>query len=132
MFLGYDCVPAHRIPVPSLIFKICTIEEWAIADMGGTFEGSEADLADGFIHFSTEEQMEGTVAKYFAGQEDLLLVAVNPAEFGTSLKWEEARGGDLFPHLYGQLDTSMVTWVIPMPIGETGQHILPALDAETA
>ncbi len=129
--MGYDCLPAHRISMPSLIFKICTIEEWAIADMGGMFEGSEVDLADGFIHFSTEDQIEGTAAKYFAGQEDLLLIAVNPAEFGASLKWEKARDGDLFPHLYGHLDTSVVTWVIPMPIAETGQHILPALDAET-
>ena len=118
--------------MPSLIFKICTIEEWAIAEMGGTFEGSEADLADGFIHLLTEDQIESTAAKHFAGQEDLLLIAVNPAEFGTSLKWEGSRDGDLFPHLYRQLDTSIVTWVIPMPIAETGQHILPALDSRTA
>lgn len=118
--------------MPSLIFKICTIEEWAIADMGGTYEGSEADLTDGFIHFSTEGQIAGTADKCFAGQEDLLLLAVNPAKLGTSLKWEEALDGDLYPHLYGQLDTSIVTYVIPMPIGATGQHILPALDAENA
>ena len=45
--------------MPSLIFKICTIEEWAIADMSGTYEGSEEDLTDGFIHFSTDYVFDG-------------------------------------------------------------------------
>jgi uncharacterized protein (DUF952 family) len=112
----------------TLIFKICTIEDWAIADMMGVFAGSEADLADGFIHFSSDETIETTAAKYFAGQDDLLLIAVEPEKLGNLLRWEPARDGSLFPHLYGTLDPGITTWVIPMPIGESGVHVLPELD----
>ena len=113
-----------------LVFKICTIDEWAIADMMGVFSGSEADLADGFIHLSSADTIEATAAKHFAGQDDLLLIGVEPDKLGESLKWEHTESGILFPHLYGTLDPALTTWVIPMPIGESGVHVLPELDDE--
>ena len=52
---------------------------------------------DGFIHFSTAAQLAETAAKHFAGQTDLMLVAVDGDALGAALKWERSRGGDLFP-----------------------------------
>ena len=63
--------------------------------------GAPIDLADGFIHFSTAEQVRETAAKHFAGQTDLLLVAIDGGRLGDALKYEVSRGGALFPHLYG-------------------------------
>ena len=71
----------------------------------GTFAGAPVDLADGFIHFSTAEQVRETAAKHFAGARDLLLTAIEATDtWGPALKWEPSRGGALFPHLYAPLD----------------------------
>ena len=85
------------------IYKICTATEWADAERGGVYRGSAADVKDGFIHFSTAEQAAETAAKWFAGQRDLVVVAVEADALGDKLKWEPSRGGALFPHLYGEL-----------------------------
>ena len=86
------------------IYKICTASEWREAERAGVYRGSAVDAKDGFIHFSTAEQAAETAAKWFAGQRDLVLVAVDADALGDKLKWEPSRGGALFPHLYGELD----------------------------
>ena len=85
------------------IYKICTAAEWREAERAGAYRGSAVDRRDGFIHFSTAEQAAETAAKWFAGQRDLVLVAVDAEALGDRLKWEPSRGGALFPHLYGEL-----------------------------
>jgi uncharacterized protein (DUF952 family) len=96
--------------------------------MQGLVKGAPVDLADGFIHFSIAGQVAETAAKHFAGQDDLLLVAVVEAALGDRLKYEVSRGGALFPHLYADLPLSAVLWVKPMPLGADGIHRLPAMD----
>jgi len=81
-----------------IIYKIATKAQWAEAGKTGVFAGAPVDLADGYIHFSTAAQARETAAKHFAGQDDLLLVAVEAAKLGEALKWEVSRGGALFPH----------------------------------
>jgi uncharacterized protein (DUF952 family) len=92
----------------STIYKICRPDEWAEAERAGVFRGSPDDKRDGFIHFSTAAQIPETVEKYFAGESDLVLVAVGAAKLGAALKWEPSRGGALFPHLYGDLSLTAV------------------------
>ncbi len=82
------------------------------------------DLADGYIHFSTAAQVQETAARHFAGQTELLLVAVDPAALGEALRWEPSRGGDLFPHLYQPLPLSAVRWTEALPLGADGRHVL--------
>lgn len=108
-----------------LIFKICSTSLWTVAEAAGRFDGAPVDLADGYIHFSTSAQARETAAKHFAGQENLLLVAVEAANLGEALKWEVSRGGALFPHLYAALPLSAVAWVRPLPLGPDGAHIFP-------
>lgn len=110
------------------IYKICPTPLWRAAEREGRFPGSEVDLRDGFIHFSTAEQAVETAAKHFAGQDDLLLVRVDAARLGDALKWEPSRGGALFPHLYGELDVAAVTKVEALPLGKDGRHRFPPLD----
>jgi uncharacterized protein (DUF952 family) len=107
------------------IYKICTAAEWREAERAGVYRGSAVDLKDGFIHFSTAEQAAETAAKHFAGQRDLVLVAVDADAFGDGLKWEPSRGGVLFPHLYGELPLKAVQRVDPLPLDETGRHVFP-------
>jgi len=109
------------------IFKICPAPLWRQAERSGVFRGSELDLRDGFIHFSTASQAVETAAKHFAGQRDLVLVSVDANKLGDRLKWEPSRGGALFPHLYGDLDVAAVTAVHPLPLGADGAHKFPPL-----
>lgn len=110
------------------IYKIAPRDLWAQAEEAGKFTGAPVDIADGYIHFSTHEQVCETAAKHFAGQADLLLVSVDAAALGDALKYETSRGGALFPHLYAVLPLSAVTKVEPLPLGENGLHIFPELE----
>jgi uncharacterized protein (DUF952 family) len=106
------------------IYKVCPRAEWQAAEALGRYEGSAADRRDGFIHFSTAGQLGETVAKHFAGQPDLVLVAVPAAGIG-DLRWEPSRGGALFPHLYGSLPTGSALWVKALTLRADGGHDLP-------
>jgi len=103
-----------------VVYKIVASSLWPTGGQG--FDGAAIDLADGFIHFSTRVQVEETAARHFAGQDDLLLVAIDAGKLGAALKWEASRGGDLFPHLYGPLPLSAVLWARPLRLGDDGRH----------
>ena len=90
-----------------------------------SFAGAPVDLADGYIHLSTAAQLTETVDKHFAGQDDLHVAAVDLGAFGESLKWEESRGGQLFPHLYGPLLLETVVAYSPLERDEDGRVRLP-------
>jgi uncharacterized protein (DUF952 family) len=107
------------------IYKICERGAWAQAQLEGAFGGSAADLRDGFIHLSTAAQLRDTAAKHFAGAANLLLVAVDADALGDRLKWELSRGGDLFPHLYGELPLAAVLWAKSLPLAPDGRHVFP-------
>ena len=91
------------------------------------YRGSADDRRDGFIHFSTAAQVAGTVAKHFAGQTGLFLIAVDADALGEALKWEPSRGGALFPHLYGELDIGAVTAILDLRSRSDGSHDIPEL-----
>ena len=86
---------------PTTAYKVLTADQMVTLEHDASFAGAAIDLADGYIHLSTAEQLTETVDKHFAGQSDLHVVAIDLGSFGAGLKWEESRGGQLFPHLYG-------------------------------
>jgi uncharacterized protein (DUF952 family) len=96
------------------IYKILSAADWEAARRAGRFEGSADDRRDGFIHFSDGGQVIGTARKYFAGQADLMLLAVDPTRLA-DLRWERSRDDALFPHLYGPLDLHAVTRANRLP-----------------
>ena len=109
------------------IYKILPGYLWREAEHSGVFRGSEIDLSDGFIHFSTAAQVEETAAKHFAGQRDLVLLRVDAGKLDARLKWEPSRGGALFPHLYGELDLGAVRGVQNLQSRADGSHAIPEL-----
>lgn len=110
-----------------LIYKIVPRPLWVEAERSGRFQGAPVDLADGYIHFSTAAQVRETARRHFAGQDDLLLVSVAAERLGQALKWEPSRGGDLFPHLYGDLLMGTVADVVPLPLGADGHKFDEAI-----
>jgi uncharacterized protein (DUF952 family) len=110
-----------------IIYKICPASAWREAEGEGVYRGSADDQRDGFIHFSTAAQVPVTLARHFAGQSGLLLVAVDAERLGEALRYEPSRGGDLFPHLYGDLDTGAALAVQDIRIRADGSSDLPVL-----
>jgi len=104
----------------TLIYKILPRSEWEAARAAGRFQGSAVDLADGYIHFSTAAQAQETAARHFAGKVGLLVLEVDGDALGAALRWEPSRGGDLFPHLYGDLQVDAVLRVLPAPLDGDG------------
>ncbi|WP_299479751.1 DUF952 domain-containing protein [uncultured Roseibium sp.] len=111
----------------TLIFKIVPKSMWQQAVEAGVFAGAPIDLTDGFIHFSTAEQVRETASKHFNGQHDLLLAAFEAESFSENLKWEPSRGDALFPHLYATLDPATALWVKELPVSSEGGHVFPEL-----
>ncbi len=108
-----------------IVYKISPRDAWQQAVAAGVYEGAPVDHQDGFIHFSTAQQVAETASKHFAGQDDLVLVAVESSLLGDALRWEPSRGGDLFPHLYGTLPIDAACSVSPLPLGPNGEHMFP-------
>ncbi len=111
--------------LPTTAYKVLTAEQMAALERDGTFPGAPVDLTDGYLHMSTAAQLSETVDKHFAGQSDLHVAAVDLGSFGDSLKWEESRGGQLFPHLYGPLLLETVIAYSPLERDEDGTVRLP-------
>jgi uncharacterized protein (DUF952 family) len=136
------------------IYKLLTRAEWEQAQADGVYSGSAHDERDGFIHFSSAAQLQETARKYFKGVPDLVLLALDVSELnsppsscpsprgekepsnslspwgegwgeGVLLRWEAARGGDLFPHLYAPLPIHLVKSVTAIALGEDGAPIIP-------
>ena len=114
-----------------IIYKVCSKAVWEEIRQLTLWNGSSHDLRDGFIHFSTASQLDGTVRKHYAGQTDLMLLAIDAETLGVALKWEPSRGGDLFPHLYGPLPISTIESVQDLTVSTDGtindQGLLPTL-----
>src|ERR1700694_5095809 len=110
-----------------MIYHMCPAEAWVEAVREGEYRGTADDRRDGFLHFSTAEQIAESARRHRAGQAGLVLVAVDAARLGARLRWEPSRGGALFPHLYGPLFPTEAVSVEPLPLGPDGSHVFPAL-----
>lgn len=94
---------------PPIAYKIIAAEEWSDIAASGAYGGSAVDQVDGYIHLSTEAQFAETASKYYAGREGLMSLTVDLSALGETVVWEPSRGGQLFPHIYGDLPASAVT-----------------------
>ena len=112
----------------STLLKICTNSAWLEAKRLGVLGASAADERDGFIHLSAPHQVAATAAKHFAGQGELVLLFIDASALpADELRWEVSRGGDRFPHLYGELRTTYVNRVEALTLGADGVHVFPHL-----
>ena len=107
-----------------IAYKIVDAAEWRAAVAEGRYEGAAVDLADGYIHMSTEAQLAETARRHFAGRSDLLLLTVDLSRFGDDLVWEPSRGGALFPHLYAPLPVAAVTASRAFSVSADGEMIV--------
>jgi uncharacterized protein (DUF952 family) len=104
-------VPMPRTSNPATAYKILTAAQWSRFQAEGVFQGAPVDLADGYIHLSAAEQLQGTLDKHFGGASGLVIAEVDLTALGDTVKWEVSRGDALFPHIYGPLPMAAVVGV---------------------
>ena len=106
------------------VYKICTKVEWQEIKSKGKLIGSKKDIEDGYIHFSGDDQVAGTLKKFYQNQKDLVLLKVDTLKLD-HLIWEQASDGAMFPHLYSSLDISNVVNEFDIILNDDGTHVWP-------
>ncbi len=106
------------------IYKILNKEDLKKAKSNGAYSGSSKDIEDGYIHFSSQEQVEGTLKKYYSDEKNLILLKVETLNLD-HLVWEQASDGNFFPHLYSSLDLTNVVDEYEIKLNNEGNHALP-------
>ena len=106
------------------VYKIIDVKEWQKVKQSETYLGSSKDIEDGYIHFSGEDQVKGTLEKYYSKQENLVLLKVETLKLD-HLIWEQASDGNMFPHLYSSLDLSNIVDEFEINLSDKGIHELP-------
>ncbi|MFN3274891.1 MAG: DUF952 domain-containing protein [Paracoccus sp. (in: a-proteobacteria)] len=117
---GLDPAPPRAANAAMLIYKILRAPEWQVMQSQGRTRGAPVDLADGYIHFSTAEQVPGTLSRHFAAETGLMLLACDAEAMAADLRWEPARNGALFPHLYRDLRMADLRWSRAITQGPDG------------
>jgi len=107
-------------------YKLLTQDQWLDWKATGSFTGAPVDIADGYIHMSTREQARETAEKWFAGVDPLILVMIDLPALGDTVRWEPSRGGQLFPHVYGDIPMSAVSGNSRLRVQSDGTHDWPA------
>ena len=110
----------------AIIYKIFRADEYAAFVRDGETQGAPIDVADGYVHMSTADQVEETAARHFAGESGLKLLGLESEALGAELEWEPSRGGALFPHLYRALTMDDVLFVHDLPL-QDGRHSFDGL-----
>jgi uncharacterized protein (DUF952 family) len=88
------------------LFHITTREQWNHARIAGRYQ-ADSLVMEGFIHLSTERQLEATARRHFAGHSNLVVLEIDPTLLRWELRWEDSHG-ESYPHLYGPLEVEAV------------------------
>lgn len=89
------------------IYHIITPEAWERALLEEQYRPSSLKT-EGFIHFSTEDQVLESARIHLGMHSELVVLRVVLKHIKHNVKWEEGREGMLFPHLYGKLPLESV------------------------
>ena len=113
-----------------MICHIVKRSEWILAVARGTY--APASLRDeGFIHCSTIAQVINTANRFYRGQDDLIVLLIDESRLKAESKYEALammRGesaGELFPHLYGELNVDAVVKMVELRCEVDGSFQLP-------
>jgi len=110
-----------------MILHITHRSDWEAAQATGEYR-ADSLAAEGFIHCSTVGQVLGPANEFYRGQDDLVLLVIDPARLAAELVYEDSYHiGTAFPHIYGPLNLDAVTSVVPFPPLADGTFELPSL-----
>ena len=110
-----------------MIFHILSKQAWETA-VSHNIYSPESIKAEGFIHFSTREQVVLTANEFYRGQGGLLLLCVDDERVQAKVVYEDLYGkGQAFPHVYGALNLDAVQEVVDFPVNADGLFDFPTL-----
>lgn len=105
------------------VFHITERSAFAAALEAGSYE-PESLQREGFVHCSTREQILRTATRFFSGRTSLVLLCIEAARLGDTLRYEVA-DGEAFPHCYGSIPLEVIVAVIDFPCRQDGGFELP-------
>ncbi len=108
----------------STIYHLTTQAEWE-ASRETPEHRAESLVEEGFIHCSQDQdQMLRVANRLFIGQPNLIALIVDTDLLSSPLKREPSRSGEIYPHIYGPLNTSAVTGVVILTANTDGQFVI--------
>lgn len=87
------------------IYHVALSESWASAS---ELYEHESLAAEGFIHCSFAEQLDGVLSRYFNAVTEVTILEIDPAKLRSELVVEPSTNGEKFPHVYGPIDRDAV------------------------
>lgn len=109
------------------ILHISSRADWQSAQLAGSYK-ADSLRTQGFIHCSRPGQVLGVANSNnrFQGQDDLVLLCIDPGMVGAEIRYENLDGGDdLFPHIYGPLSLNAVIDILDFTRSDDGKFTLP-------
>ncbi|MEH2067322.1 MAG: DUF952 domain-containing protein [Nostoc sp.] len=106
------------------ILHIAKRQQWEQAKKLGSYRADSLD-SEGFIHCSRSTQIVTVANRFFKNQKDLVLLFIDLQKIQAEIRDQEAEIGELFPHIYGELNIDAVYRVIDFAAGEDGLFELP-------
>lgn len=104
------------------LFHIARRRDWEAAERVGVYRISTIERTleqEGFIHLSFARQVRGVADRFYADEDELVLLAIDPSKLTAAVVIEPVTGTDeQFPHLYGELVVDAVRRVIPYAADE--------------
>jgi len=95
-----------------IIYHITTEQEWNQANLDGFYEAPSLH-SEGFIHCSTEQQVNGVLQRYFKGKTNLIKLVIDTDKLNSEIKNEMAESvKERFPHVYGTINLDAVIGVM--------------------
>ena len=91
----------------SLLYHIVPAADWKPYEDKANYEVASLQT-EGFIHLSRQEQVDGTLNRYYQNVPNLLLLHVDINKLTHEVKYEPSTNNELFPHLYGPLNKSAI------------------------
>ncbi len=95
-----------------VIYHLTTLPEWEEAQDKGSYQPPSFQQ-EGFIHCSTESQLEGVMKKHFQQHENLVKLVIDPARVLQKIQYDKVEGEvNEYPHIYGPLNLEAVTQIV--------------------
>lgn len=110
-----------------MIVHITASDDWEAAQANGEYRSNSLET-EGFIHCSTPDQVLGPANAFYRGQQNLVLLLIDPARLTARLVYEDSYASGIeFPHIYGRLNLNAVVGVVPFPARPDGSFDLPPI-----
>jgi len=107
-----------------MIFHICSRKLWNYAIMREQFITESLDT-EGFIHASKKQQLLTVANRVYQGQDNLIVLVIDPKNLISELRYEALSTKDAYPHIYGSLNLEAVVEVVDFPSKKDGSFDLP-------